>query len=148
MSTKIIRSTNAKYGIALEVDGVVTPITRLSTDNYYCLPENPVAKYIVKDLVDFHLSDKDEVELTKETASCRTYGIKNSYQKPKYPSSGASGSSTTKVTLEKVLEWVDDDTKQKIHEAIVAHEADMKRQKLEAEIAALTAKLAELQGNN
>ena len=106
---KIKKLENSKYGIGLELGDQMTPIEQKTPDGFYHLPPNPVCKYIMVDLVNFHLKDKDEFILNDETRSARKYGVKNSVEKKIYPKGEGQRVRTYKLTLENCEELLETD---------------------------------------
>lgn len=106
---KIQKLENSKYGIGLALDDQITPIEQKTPDGFYHLPPNPVCKYIMVDLVDFHLKDKDEFILNAETKSARRYGVKNSVEKKIYPKGEGQKVRAYKLTLENCEELLQTD---------------------------------------
>lgn len=106
---KIKKLENSKFGIGLALGDKVTPIEQKTPDGFYHLPENPVCKYIMVDLVNFHLKDKDEFILNDETRSARKFGVKNSVEKKTYPKGEGQKVRAYKLTLENCEELLQTD---------------------------------------
>lgn len=106
---KIKKLENSKYGIGLAIGDNVTEITQKTPDGFYHLPPNPICKYIMVDLVNFHLKDKDEFILNDENRSSRRWGVKNSVEKKTYPKGEGQRVRAYKLTLENCEELLQTD---------------------------------------
>lgn len=106
---KIKKLENSKFGIGLELGDKLTPIEQKTPDGFYHLPENPICKYIMVDLVNFHLKDKDEFILNDETRSARKFGVKNSVEKKIYPKGEGQKVRAYKLSLETCEEFLQTD---------------------------------------
>ena len=144
MST-IIKNVSGRPFI--QVNGVTVPMTKITPDGFYHLPENPEGvKYIMVDLVKYHFTKGDEFVLTKESASARLNGVKNSVEKVKYPSHQVKKN----ITLEDIKGYLDPETVKVIEEAIEKYKEDTTRvltdkEKIELKIQRLLEKKAKLE---
>lgn len=98
-----------KYGIELAIGDKTFPITQKTTDGFYHLPENPIRKYIMVDLVDYHLKDKDSFILNVENSNPKNFGIKNSVEKTKYEKGQSIRLKKDKLSLESCEEFLQTD---------------------------------------
>ena len=103
---KIKKLENSKFGIGLAIGDKITEITQKTPDGFYHLPENPVCKYIMVDLVNFHLKDKDEFVLNDETRNAKKFGVKNSVEKKTYPKGEGQKVRAYKLSLETCEEFL------------------------------------------
>lgn len=132
---KIKKLKNSKFGIALELGDKVTEITQKTPDGFYHLPENPICKYIMVDLVNFHLQDKDEFVLNDETRNARKFGVKNSVEKKTYPKGEGRKVREYKLSLETCEEYLETDEQKEQWNDLMG----FIREKYEAKVRALEA---------
>lgn len=138
---KIRKLENSKFGIGLAIGDKVTEITQKTPDGFYHLPENPVCKYIMVDLVNFHLKDKDEFILNDETRNAKKFGVKNSVEKKTYPKGEGQKVRAYKLSLETCEEFLQTDEEKDQWNDIMG----IIRERYEEKIRALE---AERQANN
>jgi len=105
----IEKNPKSKFGIDLCLDDQRIPIIQKTGDGFYRLPENPICKYIMVDLVNYHLQNADSFVLNEETRNARKYGIKNSVEKKTYPSGQSTRIKELKLSLDTCEQYLETD---------------------------------------
>lgn len=105
----IKKNQDSKFGIDLVIGDQSYPITQKTPDGFYHLPENPIRKYIMIDLVNYHLENADSFVLNQENCNPKNFGVKNSVEKKVYPKGQSSRVKSLKLSLDTIEEYLETD---------------------------------------